>query len=219
MLNLDMLPLSGPINEEQETHRRQAMAAAHAAHTLTERLITFASGGGSVRKPTDMVPLLRQSLELALNSDLVRGECDFAPDLWLAEIDADQISQVIRNLALNAREAMPGGGTVRLRAENIVLPATNDFELRAGNYLRIQLSDSGRGIEPKLLPKIFDPYFSTKQRGVQKGMGLGLTICHTVIERHGGAISLQSTLGQGTIICCYLPALSVEASPLGSLSS
>jgi CheY-like chemotaxis protein len=121
-------------------------------------------------------------------------------------VDAGQIGQVIRNLVLNAREAMPAGGMVRLRAENVVLKPGNGPALPPGDYVQIRVTDKGCGIPPDVLPKIFDPYFSTKLRSTQKGMGLGLTICHSVVQKHGGAIAVESMPGKGTMFDVFLPA-------------
>jgi CheY-like chemotaxis protein len=109
-------------------------------------------------------------------------------------------------MVLNAREAMPQGGVVSVRAENVVLGSHNKPSLPPGDYVRVSIADRGGGIAKEMLPKIFDPYFSTKQRGDQKGMGLGLTICHTVIQKHGGAIDVESELGVGTTFHIHLPA-------------
>jgi CheY-like chemotaxis protein len=127
-------------------------------------------------------------------------------DLWPAEVDEAQMGQVIRGIALNAREAMPQGGLIRVRAENVVLKASEHPPLAAGNYVRISLADQGIGIPKEVLPKIFDPYFSTKQRGERKGMGLGLTICHSVVQKHDGAITVESAVGVGTTLQIHLPA-------------
>ena len=136
----------------------------------------------------------------------MRCEFSLAEDLWLAEVDAGQIGQVIRNMVLNAREAMPEGGVVSVRAENVVLGPQENPSLPPGDYVRVSIADQGGGIAKEVLPKIFDPYFSTKQRGNQKGMGLGLTICHTVIQKHGGAIAVESEPGVGTTFHLHLPA-------------
>jgi CheY-like chemotaxis protein len=119
---------------------------------------------------------------------------------------------VLRNVLLNARDATPAKGSVRLRADNVVLEAPPATDCSSGDYLRITITDSGSGISADVLPRIFDPYFSTKQRGTQKGMGLGLTICRTIIRKHGGAIAVQSTPGDGTRVVIYLPALRQSAS-------
>ena len=124
----------------------------------------------------------------------------------MAEVDEGQIGQVIRNLVLNAREAMPEGGVISVRAENVVLGPGENPSLPPGNYVRVSVVDRGCGIVKESLSLIFDPYFSTKQRGSQKGMGLGLTICHTIIQKHGGAIAVESELGVGTTFRFYLPA-------------
>jgi len=136
----------------------------------------------------------------------VRCEFSMADELWPAEVDAGQVGQLFRNLALNGREAMPEGGILSIRVENVVLESQASPSLPPGNYVRVSIADQGVGIAKEVLPKIFDPYFSTKQRGAEKGMGLGLTICHTVIQKHGGAITVESKLGVGTTFHIYLPA-------------
>jgi CheY-like chemotaxis protein len=118
-----------------------------------------------------------------------------------------RIGQVIRNLLLNAQEAMPAGGSITVRARNHVLIEGEIAGLAPGDYVRISVTDEGHGIPPEVKAKIFDPYFSTKQRGVQKGMGLGLTICHSIVQRHGGALTLESMVGKGSTFHVYLPAL------------
>jgi CheY-like chemotaxis protein len=134
--------------------------------------------------------------------------CEFslAEDLWMVEVDAGQIGQVIRGMVLNACEAMPQGGLVFVRAENVVLNAQQEPSLPVGEYVRVSIEDQGTGIAKDVLPKIFDPYFSTKHRGDQKGMGLGLTICHAVVQKHGGAIAVKSEVGHGTTFDICLPA-------------
>jgi PAS domain S-box-containing protein len=206
LLNLEMIGLVGPLTTQQQTHLRQAHDTIQSARALIQQLVVFAQGEVSVRLLTDPRELLRESLELALRGSNIRGETDFAPDLRPIEVDAAQIGQAIRNLVLNARESMPGGGVVRLKADNITQPAGSRLKLPPGDYVRITVSDEGSGISPDALPNIFDPYFSTKPRGHQKGMGLGLTICHSVMQKHGGSIEVSSSPGRGTTVICHLPA-------------
>ncbi len=149
--------------------------------------------------------LLRESVPLVLSGSSVRSEVFVAPELWLIEVDGGQIGQVIRNLVLNAREAMPKEGIITLRAGNVVLGQGAGVMLPPGDYVQIEVADQGTGIPPEVLPKIFDPYFSTKMRGTDKGMGLGLTICHSVVKKHGGAITVGSSPA-GTTFHVYLPA-------------
>jgi CheY-like chemotaxis protein len=133
--------------------------------------------------------------------------CDFClPEgLSWVEVDEGQMAQVIRNLTLNAREAMPEGGTLSVRAANVTLGPQEVPPLPPGNYVRVSVADHGCGMAPDTVPRIFDPYFSTKQRGAQKGMGLGLTICHAILHKHQGAITVKSELGTGTTVDLYLP--------------
>ena len=206
LLNLELAQTLIPPGEELAHRLEEAKKAALTARGLTQQLITFAKGGAPVRKPTRLSGVIQESVRPALSGSRVRCEFSLAEDLWLAEVDAGQIGQVIRNLVLNAREAMPEGGVVSVRAENVVLGSHENPSLPPGDYVRVSIADQGGGIAKEVLPKIFDPYFSTKQRGDQKGMGLGLTICHTVIQKHGGAIAVESELGVGTTFHLHLPA-------------
>ncbi len=206
LLNLELARFSRNSPAELMQRVEAAEKAAQAARSLTQQLITFAQGGVSVVRKTDLTTLLRESTQLALSGSAVRSELEFAPGLWHAEVDEGQIGQVIRNLVLNAREAMPKGGVITVRAENVVLRAGEVAALPAGDYLRVSVVDQGDGIAPEVLSKIFDPYFSTKRRGTQKGMGLGLTICHSVIQKHGGVITVESVPGRGTTFHVHLAA-------------
>jgi two-component system, cell cycle sensor histidine kinase and response regulator CckA len=205
-LTLDMVGLSGELNEPQKACVRQAVDAVESAKALTQQLITFAQGGTPARQTLDLRSLLYQSVELALAESPVRAECLFAPDLWLVEVDKTQIGEVIYGLVSNARESAPVSGTVRIEAENVVLGPAQGIELPPGDYVRIGVIDDGAGIAPEIMAKVFDPYFSTKQRGARKGMGMGLTVCRSIIQKHGGLIRIEPAPTRGTKVICYLPA-------------
>jgi len=206
-LNVDMALWSGSNGTPATKHLHDIKKAATAAHQLTQQLITFARGGAPVRRLASLPEILQESTQLALSGSTLAARFDLPPDLWRAEVDASQIGQVIRNLVLNAREAMTAAGTLTLRARNLTLEANAVRGLPAGHYVCLSVADTGAGIPPDILLRIFDPYFSTKQRGEQKGMGLGLTICMSVVTRHRGTITVESTPGQGTTFHVYLPAL------------
>ncbi len=206
LLNIELLRLVGPVNEAQAAHVRQALDTLRTAQGLTRQLVTFAQGGRSPRRATDLKPLLRDSLAAALASSTVRGECDIDPGLWPAEVEEAQIRQVLNNLLSNALEAMPGGGVISVNARNVVLDPTHAGAGAAVEQVCFVVTDHGPGIAPETRDKVFDPYFSTKPRGPQKGMGLGLTICHAILRQHGGQIVVDSRPGGGTSVFCYLPA-------------
>jgi PAS domain S-box-containing protein len=206
LMNLEMAQSSQSSAQDVYVSLLEAKHAVLAAKVLTQQLITFSRGGASVRQPTDVAALLRESVPLALSGSNVRSEILLAADLWRVEVDVGQMGQVIRNLVLNAREAMPSGGVVHLRAENVVLSPGHGPAIPPGEYVQIRVADQGCGIPPDVLPKIFDPYFSTKLRGTQKGMGLGLTICHSVVQKHAGAITVESSPATGTVFHVLLPA-------------
>ena len=222
VLNIDMALVHQRPGDNVARYLNSAKNAAHSAKTLTQQLITFAHGEVSVRQPTDLAALLRKTAPLALSGSNVRAEITADAQLWAAEVDAGQIERVFSNLVLNARESMPAGGVITLAAANVVLRAGEVAVLPAGEYARLTVTDCGSGIPPETISKIFDPYFSTKSRGTQKGMGLGLTICHSILDQHGGALTVESRVGAGTTFHVYLPAChqpALSAPPAASPTS
>jgi signal transduction histidine kinase/ActR/RegA family two-component response regulator len=206
LLNLELAQMESPPHDKLARHLEGAKETCLLATSLTGQLLTFAKGGGPIRKATALSGVIQESARPSLSGSNVRCEFSLAEDLWMAKVDAGQIGQVIRAMVLNAREAMPQGGVVFVRARNVVLGDQEQSSLPAGEYVLVSIADQGVGMAKDVLAKIFDPYFSTKQRGDQKGMGLGLTICHAVVQKHGGAIAVQSKLWGGTNFDIYLPA-------------
>jgi PAS domain S-box-containing protein len=206
LLNLELAEMLNHPDAELARYLDEAKKSALKTKGLTAQLLTFAEGGAPIRRPVQLSGFIQESVRLALSGSQARCEFSMAADLWPAEVDEAQMGQVLHGIALNAREAMPQGGVLRVRAENVVLKTSEHPHLAAGNYVRVSLADEGHGIQPTDLPKIFDPYFSTKQRGDRKGMGLGLTICHSIVQKHGGAIAVESVVGVGTTLQIYLPA-------------
>ena len=206
LLNLELAKAQIAPQGELAHLLEQAEQAAMSSRDLTQRLLAFASGEPPVRQPTRLPELIRASVGSALSGSSTRCDFSLAENLWPAVVDSPQIGQVIRNLVLNAREAMSDGGIIAVRAENLVLSSQGHPSLPPGDYVSLSITDQGAGMAKEVLSKIFDPYFSTKQRGNQKGMGLGLTICHTVLQRHGGIMTVQSMVGVGTTFDLFLPA-------------
>jgi CheY-like chemotaxis protein/anti-sigma regulatory factor (Ser/Thr protein kinase) len=121
----------------------------------------------------------------------------------LVDVDTGQLSQVIQNIIINARQAMEEGGRIKISCANVLdAVAETNLCMHAGNFVKVVIQDTGTGIPDTIVDKIFDPYFSTKQLG----NGLGLAICHSIISKHDGQITVQSTEGKGTIFTLYLPA-------------
>ncbi len=204
--NLELAKMSPQFNGMITPFLEKAEEAAMTARSLTKQFITFAEGDAPVKKLTSLGDLLEDQTRFVLRGSHAGYECSLSPDLWPAEVDENQIGQVIRNIILNAREATTDGGIISIRAENWVVSPPSNLPLSDGDYVKVTITDQGTGISEEILSKIFDPYFSTRQRGDQKGMGLGLTICHSVIQKHGGAITVSSKSGEGTTFHIYLPA-------------
>ncbi|HEY5522598.1 MAG TPA: response regulator [Desulfuromonadaceae bacterium] len=183
-----------------------AEKSSESARELGTRLLTFAKGGEAFMKPTQLGQLIRESVAVELNSHpAIKLGIEMPDDLPLVMLDDDQIRQLIANLVINACEAMPQGGSLQISASAALLAAANDLGLPPGDYLHVIFEDTGIGIPPENLPKIFDPYFSTKEMGCQKGMGLDLALCHSIIRHHHGHIQAESNPGKGTRILIYLP--------------
>jgi len=175
------------------------------AKELAHRLITFAQGGYPVKKMESVDELIKETVQNTLAGSNVTCQPVIAPDLWPTEIDAMQIKQVIENMVTNAKEAMPDGGMVEVIAENTAT-GTNIRTMGKGSYVRIIIKDRGVGIPRENLSKIFDPYFTTKEKKERGGIGLGLAICDSIIKYHNGLITMESTIGVGTSFFIYLAA-------------
>ncbi len=172
------------------------------AGDLVRQLLTFAKGGEPVKQLASIAEVIKESADFVLRGSNVRCEYHFAADIWPVEIDTSQISQVIQNIVINADQAMPEGGTIDIYCENLDLDSPLPPQLVAGRYIKITIQDQGVGIADEIRDKIFDPYFSTKQ----KGSGLGLAITHSIVTRHGGAITVDAAPTGGAVFSIYLPA-------------
>ncbi len=173
------------------------------AQDLTRQLLTFSKGGAPVKKLTNIGELVKESASFALRGSRVNYEFSNAEDLKLVEADEGQMSQVIHNLVINADHAMPEGGTIAIRCRNITDNSAHGvLPMREEGYVCISVKDRGVGVPKEHLSKIFDPYFTTKQ----KGSGLGLATTYSIVKKHGGLITVESTLGKGTTFHVYLPA-------------
>ncbi len=183
------------------------------AKELSYRLLTFSKGGEPVKRVTSIAGLIRESAALVLSGSNIACDLCIPEGLCPVEVDCGQMQQVLNNLLLNAKEAMPGGGHIRISAENIALTEHDRPPLPAGRYLMMIVRDEGKGIPEEHLEKIFDPYFTTKGPGSRRGMGLGLSICHSIISKHAGLITVRSGEGRGTEFAVYLPAASSVPDP------
>jgi PAS domain S-box-containing protein len=181
-----------------------AKKATKRATKLTQQLLTFAKGGDPVREEIILPELITESTDFVLHGSRVACNYSFPDNLWRVDVDSGQIGQVIQNIIINAKHAMPAGGTISIRCDNISDAATESLlSVDQGNYVRITLQDTGIGIPREIIDKIFDPYFSTKQ----EGSGLGLAICHSIINKHEGYLTVDSIPGKGTNFTIYLPAI------------
>ena len=180
----------------------EAEKASLRAKELTSRLLTFARGGEPIKKVFSLSDLIKESATFALRGSNVKCNFSIAPDMWPVEADEGQINQVITNLVINAAEAMAGGGTIDVSAGNLSITEKGSLALSAGDYVNIIIRDYGTGIPDEYLERIFEPYFSTKQRG----SGLGLATSYSIVKNHNGIIDVESRLGAGTAFCIYLPA-------------
>jgi PAS domain S-box-containing protein len=190
---------TAPLAERLESCEQAAIRATD----LTRQLLTFARGGEPVRKVIDPAPLIRESADFVLSGTNVKSDVQIATDLCCIDVDPGQISQVLNNLMINATHSMPDGGVITISATNETVPEGNALNLTPGDYLKISVQDHGCGIPPENLPRIFDPYFTTKRRG----SGLGLASSYSIIRRHGGVIGVSSRVGVGATFTIHLPAL------------
>ncbi len=180
----------------------EAEKAAVRARDLTQQLLTFARGGKPVKKTVDIAELIKEPATFALRGSSVRLELSLPDNLWPVEVDEGQMNQVVQNMVINADEAMPTGGVLKIGAANSALKEVSALPLPKGRYVRIEIRDTGVGISKAHLQRIFEPYFTTKK----KGSGLGLSTVYSVIKNHGGYVVAESAQNKGATFHIYLPA-------------
>jgi PAS domain S-box-containing protein len=204
--NISLAGMEAQDGSELQKSLEQAEKASLRAKDLTLQLLTFSKGGAPVKEIAALTELLKDTANSALGDSNVKCRFSIPDGLWQAEIDARQVSQVIYNLVINARQSMPAGGTIELRAENIALNKTQGpgkgMPVKAGDYIRVAITDHGTGIPKEHLEKIFDPFFSTKINAI----GLGVPTSFSIARQHGGHLSVESEVGSGSTFYLYLPA-------------
>jgi PAS domain S-box-containing protein len=190
-------------DEEVSDYLSNALGTIERVRNLTRQLLTFAKCGAPIKKLEHLQFFIEETVKFALSGSSVSARFSIAGNLWPCEIDRNQIGQVINNLVINAVQAMPGGGLLEVSAENVTLNRTLSSTLLMGKYVKISIKDHGAGIAKEVIAKIFDPFFTTKQ----KGHGLGLATCYSIINRHGGLIDVVSEAGKGSAFTFLIPAL------------
>lgn len=200
--NIAMARMQTKHDDERFELLSEAETASVRAQTLTRQLLTFAKGGMPLKEIASIKEIVEESSLFVLRGSKSGCEFSIPEDLWPAEVDVGQISQVINNIVINARQAMPDGGVIRISAENLIIDTGHGLPLAPGRYIKISIKDQGIGVAEKHFSNIFDPYFTTKQQG----SGLGLATTYSIIKKHDGHIELDSKVGIGTIFYIYLPA-------------
>ena len=201
--NLSLIRQLDDLPPEVHCSVNEAEQGAKRAQELTQYLLTFAEGGAPLKQLIQVRALIQQTSAFVVRGSNVHCDFDIMSNLWKTEADPNQIAQVISNIVLNAVEATPNGGKIHVKAENITAPLPSEPNLDADDYLCITVRDHGTGIVPEFLPRIYDPFFTTKKQA----RGLGLAAAYSIIQRHGGHISVDSAQGVGTTVKFYLRAV------------
>ena len=199
--NISLAKMLSNSSEEIVEILSEAEKASMRAKDLTRQLLTFSKGGETIRRTTSLKDVISVAAGFALRGTNATFSLNTEDDLWDISADESQINQVISNLVLNAQESMPDGGTVEIFAENANITGIQGGRSKDNRYVKIIVADKGSGISNEDLPRIFDPYFTTKS----SGSGLGLSITYNIVNRHGGHISVDSNPGEGTKMKIYLP--------------
>jgi PAS domain S-box-containing protein len=195
-------------NPEMHSLAQLALDAADRSATLTQRLLAFGRRQALEAEPTDINALLGDMTDLLIATigEQIRIDLRRSPDLWTPVLDRGQFETAIVNLAVNARDAMPDGGTITIETKNVTLDedyiALNP-SAAPGDYIAVHISDTGTGMNPETLARVFEPFFTTKEVG--KGTGLGLSMIYGFVRQSGGHITIYSEPGRGTVVRLYFP--------------
>ncbi|MGD0282776.1 MAG: PAS domain S-box protein [Dissulfurispiraceae bacterium] len=204
---ISMAKIANDDRKRSHAMLEQAEKALNMSVDLTNQLLTFSKGGKPLKKRISLQPVIENSVRFALSGSSIDYRIKLDDDLWHVEADAGQLGQVIQNIVLNADQSMPIGGTILITAKNIRAPKKGIPKvLEQGMYVEVSIQDNGVGISEEYLPKIFDPYFTTKA----KGSGLGLATCYSIVKNHGGVIHVSSKVGKGTTFYVYFPAVEAD---------
>jgi signal transduction histidine kinase/ActR/RegA family two-component response regulator len=209
-IDLALRRLNGP-RREIMMHLNNAMEGATRAAALTRRLLSFARSEPLLPERVDSKELIGGMSDLLDRTlgERIRVEVDLAPGTWPIYVDTHQLENAIVNLAVNARDAMDGQGSMRIATENVKLAANQVGDIRAGDYVKISVTDTGCGMPPEVLERAFEPFFTTKPVG--KGTGLGLSQIFGFAHQSGGEVGIESQVGRGTTVSIYLPRTEAAA--------
>ncbi len=213
--NISVAALAESGSENRKKYLVEAERAVTRAGDLTRQLLTFSKGGAPIRVASSIAEVAVDSCEFAARGANAKLKFVIPEDIWTVEIDEVQISQVLGNLVINALQAMPSGGVITVRLCNEELRGDKGLPLPANRYVRISVLDTGVGIDKELLPKIFDPYFTTRS----EGNGLGLATAYSIIKNHDGLITVESEPGKGSVFHVYIPATTAKPEPKKDHSS
>jgi len=190
-------------NKEKTTHYLESSKKAiKRATSLAQQLLTFAKGGEPIRQNAQIADVIYESADFNLHGSTVSCHYKISDDLWIVNIDNDQISQVIQNIILNAKLAMPGGGEIHIGCQNTLDVLVDGLIKKKGDFIKITIEDNGIGMSKEVLASIFDPYFTTRETG----SGLGLALSYSIISKHDGYIYAHSEPGRGACFTIFLPA-------------
>jgi two-component system cell cycle sensor histidine kinase/response regulator CckA len=209
--NLSLLKMNSEHSNSQLKYLRSIESCVKSATNLTKQLLNFARLGINEIKMVNLNHLLKNCVfMLGRIRKEIRLNIKFQHNVWLTEADENQIEQVFLNLFVNACQAMPEGGELTLKTENVILCKLEVLAFQAipGKYVKVMIKDTGIGMDDSVKNKIFDPFFTTKKK--EKGTGLGLASVYGILKKHKGFIDVESCLGKGTIFNLYLPAIENE---------
>ncbi len=207
--NIELAKIKLSRNHEAYPYIETANHALERATHLTKQLLTFAKGGDPILEAVNLQEVVQTSIRFNLSGSNVKARFNLPDDLWNVKADKGQISEVTANLIINAKQAMPDGGSLYIEAENIKNLKESAALHLSGSFVKLSIRDKGVGISAKHIERIFDPYFSTKQTG----SGLGLATVHSIITRHNGHISVASKPDIGTTFTIFLPAEKASHKP------